>query len=133
MAINHANSVDYQHCRYGLYEPLRAFVVPAALAVTVAFCSASQDIVFDAYKTDLLSAEERGIGAATSVMGYRISMLVSGGLALWLADKFLTWKQLYLVMAGLMIIGVIATLLAKEPEESCAAPTSLKSNIRTTR
>ncbi|BBG61329.1 muropeptide transporter AmpG [Providencia rustigianii] len=50
----------------------------AALAVTVAFCSASQDIVFDAYKTDLLSAEERGIGAATSVMGYRISMLVSG-------------------------------------------------------
>lgn len=93
-------------------------MVPAALAVTVAFCSASQDIVFDAYKTDLLSAEERGIGAATSVMGYRISMLVSGGLALWLADKFLTWKQLYLVMAGLMIIGVIATLLAKEPEEA---------------
>ncbi|MFV8208445.1 MFS transporter, partial [Enterobacter cloacae complex sp.6701988] len=72
----------------------------AALAVTVAFCSASQDIVFDAYKTDLLSAEERGIGAATSVMGYRISMLVSGGLALWLADKFLTWQQLYLCMAG---------------------------------
>ncbi|HHR6079736.1 TPA: muropeptide MFS transporter AmpG [Providencia alcalifaciens] len=101
----------------------------AALAVTVAFCSASQDIVFDAYKTDLLSAEERGIGAATSVMGYRISMLVSGGLALWLADKFLTWQQLYLFMAGLMFIGIFATLFAKEPQENTAPPTSLKDAI----
>lgn len=54
----------------------------AAVAVLVAFCSASQDIIFDAYKTDLLSTEERGAGAAISVMDYRISMLVSGGLAL---------------------------------------------------
>lgn len=110
----------------GFMNPSEHLWYLAALAVTVAFCSASQDIVFDAYKTDLLSAEERGIGAATSVMGYRISMLVSGGLALWLADKFLTWKQLYLLMAGLMVIGVIATLLAKEPEEDTAPPTSLK-------
>ncbi len=113
----------------GFMNPSEHLWYLAALAVTVAFCSASQDIVFDAYKTDLLSAEERGIGAATSVMGYRISMLVSGGLALWLADKFLTWKQLYLVMAGLMIIGVIATLLAKEPEENSAPPASLKKAI----
>ncbi|MBQ0440150.1 muropeptide MFS transporter AmpG [Providencia rettgeri] len=113
----------------GFMNPSEHLWYLAALAVTVAFCSASQDIVFDAYKTDLLSAEERGIGAATSVMGYRISMLVSGGLALWLADKFLTWKQLYLLMAGLMIIGVIATLLAKEPEEDTAPPTSLKKAI----
>ncbi|MFG0741343.1 MFS transporter [Providencia sp. TYF-12] len=113
----------------GFMNPSEHLWYLAALAVTVAFCSASQDIVFDAYKTDLLSAEERGIGAATSVMGYRISMLVSGGLALWLADKFLTWKQLYLLMAGLMVIGVIATLLAKEPEEDTAPPTSLKKAI----
>ncbi|HEM8139755.1 TPA: muropeptide MFS transporter AmpG [Providencia rettgeri] len=113
----------------GFMNPSEHLWYLAALAVTVAFCSASQDIVFDAYKTDLLSAEERGIGAAASVMGYRISMLVSGGLALWLADKFLTWKQLYLLMAGLMVIGVIATLLAKEPEEDTAPPTSLKKAI----
>ncbi|WP_353242917.1 MFS transporter [Providencia sp.] len=113
----------------GFMNPSEHLWYLAALAVTVAFCSASQDIVFDAYKTDLLTAEERGIGAATSVMGYRISMLVSGGLALWLADKFLTWKQLYLVMAGLMIIGVVATLLAKEPEENSAPPTSLRKAI----
>ncbi len=64
MAINHANSVDYQHCRYGFYEP-QIFRYPAALAVV--FCSASQDIVFDAYKTDFTGAEERGIGAANQL------------------------------------------------------------------
>jgi PAT family beta-lactamase induction signal transducer AmpG len=51
----------------------------AALAVVIAFCSASQDIVFDAWKTDVLPAEERGAGAAISVLGYRLGMLVSGG------------------------------------------------------
>ncbi|EKT53527.1 muropeptide MFS transporter AmpG [Providencia sneebia] len=113
----------------GFMNPSQHLWWLAALAVIVAFCSASQDIVFDAYKTDLLSAEERGFGAAVSVMGYRISMLVSGGLALWMADKFLTWKQLYLLMAGLMLIGVVATLLAKEPEDNGTAPTSLKKAI----
>ena len=113
----------------GFMNPSQHLWWLASLAVIVAFCSASQDIVFDAYKTDLLSAEERGLGAATSVMGYRISMLVSGGLSLWLADKFLTWQQLYLLMAGLMLIGVIATLLAKEPTENIAPPASLKDAI----
>lgn len=113
----------------GFMNPSQHLWWLATFAVIVAFCSASQDIVFDAYKTDLLSAEERGIGAATSVMGYRISMLVSGGLALWLADKFLSWQQLYLLMAGLMLIGVAATLLAREPEEELAPPASLKDAI----
>lgn len=72
-------------------------------------------MISDAYKTDLLSTEERGAGAAISVMGYRISMLVSGGLALWLVDHFVTWQQLYLLMASLMLIGVYATLYTKEP------------------
>ncbi len=72
----------------------------AALAVVIAFCSASQDIVFDAWKTDVLPAEERGAGAAISVLGYRLGMLVSGGLALWLADKWLGWQGHVLVDGG---------------------------------
>lgn len=52
-------------------------MVVSPLAVIVAFCSASQDIVFDAYKTDIY-VDERGTGAAVSVLGYRIAMLVSG-------------------------------------------------------
>ncbi|MGV3069966.1 MFS transporter, partial [Proteus mirabilis] len=84
----------------------------ASLAVIVAFCSASQDIVFDAYKTDILKADERGTGAAVSVLGYRIAMLVSGGMALWLADKYIGWQNMDWLMTALMGIGIIATLLA---------------------
>lgn len=109
----------------GLMDPKEHLWWLAAVAVLVAFCSASQDIVFDAYKTDLLSAEERGAGAAISVMGYRISMLVSGGLALWLVEHFVTWQQLYLLMASLMLIGVYATLSAKEPLIKSPPPTTL--------
>ena len=63
----------------GFLEPVSQLRRMAALAVVIAFCSASQDIVFDAWKTDVLPAEERGAGAAISVLGYRLGMLVSGG------------------------------------------------------
>ncbi len=63
----------------GFLEPVSQLRWMAALAVVIAFCSASQDIVFDAWKTDVLPAEERGAGAAISVLGYRLGMLVSGG------------------------------------------------------
>ena len=75
----------------------------ASLALAAAFLSASQDIVFDAYRTDVLDAEERGAGAAVSVLGYRIAMLVSGGLALILADSWLGWTGTYWLMAALML------------------------------
>ncbi|MDX5628091.1 MULTISPECIES: muropeptide MFS transporter AmpG [unclassified Brenneria] len=101
----------------------------AALAVLVAFCSASQDIVFDAYKTDLLPPEERGTGAAVSVLGYRLAMLVSGGLALWIADRVLGWQATYWLMGGLMLIGALATLLAPEPHNSQPAPRTIEQAI----
>lgn len=56
----------------GFLEPVTQLRWMAALAVVIAFCSASQDIVFDARKTDVLPAEERGAGAAISVLGYRL-------------------------------------------------------------
>lgn len=101
----------------------------ASLAVIVAFCSASQDIVFDAYKTDILKADERGTGAAVSVLGYRIAMLVSGGMALWLADKYIGWQNMYWLMAALMGIGIIATLLAQEPEIEVKPPRTLSDAV----
>ncbi|MGI8464056.1 muropeptide MFS transporter AmpG [Pectobacterium punjabense] len=113
----------------GFMNPARDLWWLAALAVLVAFCSASQDIVFDAYKTDLLPPEERGTGAATSVLGYRIAMLVSGGLALWMADRYLGWQATYWLMAGLMLIGVFATLLAPEPLNSQPAPRTMEQAI----
>ncbi len=94
-------------------------------ALVVAFLSASQDVVIDAYRTDVLHETERGAGAAISVMGYRIAMLVSGGLALVLADQVLGWTGMYFLMASLMVIGMVATWFAPEPEDAGRAPATL--------
>ena len=113
----------------GFMEPARDLTLLAALAVLVAFCSASQDIVFDAWKTDVLPPEERGSGAAITVLGYRLAMLVSGGLALWLADRYFGWQATYWLMALMMVPGVIATLLAREPANSIPKPRSLEQAV----
>ncbi len=84
----------------------------AGLAVAMAFLSASQDVVFDAYRSDLLDGPERGAGAALSVLGYRLAMLVSGGLALILADQILGWPATYRLMGGLMLVAALVSLLS---------------------
>jgi PAT family beta-lactamase induction signal transducer AmpG len=114
----------------GGISPREAPLVLAALAVVVAFLSASQDIVFDAFRADSLRAEERGAGAAVSVLGYRIAMLVSGGLALILVDNWLTWEQTFLLMAALMLVGLAATWAAEEPATPPSAPRTLAEAIR---
>lgn len=113
----------------GFLEPGTQLRWMAALAVIIAFCSASQDIVFDAWKTDVLPAEERGTGAAISVLGYRLGMLVSGGLALWLADRWLGWQGMYWLMAALLVPCIIAALLAPEPEDSIPVPKTLEQAV----
>lgn len=100
-----------------------------AAALVVAFLSASQDIVFDALRADSLAPEERGAGAAVSVFGYRIAMLVSGAGALILADRWLGWTATYWLMAALMAIGMIATWLVVEPEPSGAPPRRLEEAV----
>lgn len=93
----------------------------AIFASALVFFSATQDTAIDAYRTDQLLPQDRGIGAALGVGGYRIAMLVSGGLALVLAAHA-GFRFTYLAMAALMGIGVIASLLA--PEREVAAPPS---------
>ena len=109
----------------GLLSPSKALLPLALIAVFVAFCSASQDIAFDAYRTDVLRKEERGAGAAVSVLGYRLAMLVSGGLALVIADSWLGWGSMYMLMGALMALAILATLWAPEPETPAAAPRTL--------
>ncbi len=113
----------------GFLDPASNLRWMAALAVLIAFCSASQDIAFDAWKTDVLPPEERGGGAAISVLGYRLAMLVSGGLALWLADKYLGWNATYWLMAALLIPCLIATWLAPEPTDAIPVPKSLEEAV----
>jgi MFS transporter, PAT family, beta-lactamase induction signal transducer AmpG len=98
-----------------LQNPKQAIQLLAINAIVVAFLSASQDIVFDAYRTDILHEREMGAGAAVGVLGYRIALLVTGSLALILADR-MPWSSVYLLMAALMSVGLIASFLAPEPK-----------------
>jgi len=86
----------------------------AVLALVVAFCSASQDIVIDAYRVEILEERQYGAGAATIVLGYRIGMLVSGAGALYLATV-VGWFATYAIMSLFMIVGIATVLLNPEP------------------
>ena len=102
----------------------------ALAALLVAFLSASQDISLDAYRTDVLTPEERGTGAALWSNGYRIAMIISGAVALMLAAKW-GWRVTYLIMSLLMFIGIITTFLAAEPKiETTLLPNSLWSTAK---
>ncbi len=113
----------------GALSPSSALMPLALLAVLVAFLSATQDIAFDAYCTDVLRKEERGAGAAIKVMGYRLAMIVSGGLALIMADQWIGWGNTYMVMGGLMLLCALATLWAPEPEHVARPPRSLREAV----
>ncbi len=89
----------------------------AMLSIWVAFCSATQDIVIDAYRIEAVAPEFQGAMAATYVFGYRMSLLVAGAGALYLAE-FADWRLAYQVMAVLMLVGMVATLLLSEPKHA---------------
>jgi len=111
----------------GAMSPHAAPLPFAALAVGVTFCAASQDIAADAYRTDLLRADERAAGTAVYVFGYRVAMLVTGGLALVAADH-LPFGRVYQLSAALLAVGVVAALLAPEPE-AVAPPATLRAAV----
>ena len=113
----------------GSLSPGKSLWLLAFVAVFVAFCSATQDIAFDAYRSDVLRKDERGAGAALSVLGYRLAMLVSGGLALILADQWLGWGSTYLLMGALMLLVALASFWAPEPEVAAQTPRSLKQAV----
>jgi PAT family beta-lactamase induction signal transducer AmpG len=101
----------------------------ALMALVIAFLSASQDVVLDAYRTDILRASERGIGSSLSVFGYRMAMILSGGIALVWADTVSgngwSWPQIYVVMAGIMTVLAVVSLVAlPSVPGSNVAPTS---------
>ncbi len=114
----------------GFLSPSQARLLPVVvLAVMLAFVSASQDTVIDAYRTDLLPPEQRGAGAAVVVLGYRLGMVVSGGLALWLAAQWLGWRGMYALMGGLMALSMLPTLWAPREPASLPAPATLRAAV----
>ena len=87
----------------------------AVAAIVVAFFSASQDIVIDAYRIEILPEEEQGAGAAATQIGYRFGLLAAGAGALALAD-FVAWHWVFIMLAVLVGVGMIAFLIAPEPD-----------------
>jgi PAT family beta-lactamase induction signal transducer AmpG len=94
----------------------------ALAALTIAFLSASQDVVIDAYRTDVLEPRERGLGSSLSVFGYRLAMILSGGVALIWADQWGSWPQVYLVMSAIMLVAAGVSLLSLPSVKSTSRP-----------
>lgn len=86
----------------------------AFFAVVVAFCSASQDIVVDAFRVEVLDESRQGAGAAVLVLGYRFGMMAAGAGALYIAD-FYGWRAAYEAMAALVLVGMVTILVNREP------------------
>ncbi len=102
----------------------------AIAALAVAFFSASQDIVADAYRTDILPPAQRGAGAAVFITGYRLAYIATAAGALYVVGKYgLAWRTVYLLSAALMLVGFIATWLAPEPIASAPAPATLRAAV----
>ena len=113
---------------FGLYHPTRDLWAIAWVSIAVALFSASQDIVLDAYRRELLPDPELGLGNAVHVNAYRISSLVPGALSLILAD-LLPWSSVFALTALFMIPGIVMPLLIAEPAVSRAAPKTLREAV----
>ena len=111
-----------------LVRPAESPWIVAILAVIVSFFSASQDIVIDAYRRELLRDEELGLGASFASNGYRIGMLISGAFALFLADR-IPWNYVYLLLAASLFIGIITTFLGPNPDGQIIPPKTLREAV----
>ena len=111
----------------GAAAPLAAVM---AVTVGVAFLSASQDVVGDAYRTDVLPPAERGPGTSAWVTGWRVAVIVAGGGMLQAVGKgWATWSTAYTVVAGVMAVGIGITLLSPEPAVATAPPATLAAAV----
>ena len=112
----------------GYSDPVKNTWITIGAAVVVAFISATQDIVIDAYRREDLPDEELGLGSSMYVYGYRLGMLLAGGGGLILADS-IPFSQVYFIMALCLLPGVITTLLTPEPKVVAGVPQTMKEAV----
>ncbi|HEY0985946.1 MAG TPA: MFS transporter [Kofleriaceae bacterium] len=111
-----------------LLDPRRDLTAVACVAIAVAVLSASQDVVLDAYMTDVLAPHERAAGSSVNVIGYRIAMMVSSSLAFVMADR-VAWPAIWLAMAAFMAIGLAGTVIAEEPALAARPPRTIAQSL----
>ena len=112
----------------GFLSPTSQITIVALISIIIAFFSASQDIVIDAYRRELLLDHELGLGNAIHVNAYKIASLIPGSLSLILADIF-AWDLVFLITALFMLPGIALTLLIKEPQLKTLPPRTLKEAV----
>ena len=113
---------------FGMFHPKLDLWTIAYLATAVAFFSASQDIVLDAYRREILSDTELGLGNSVHVNAYRVAGLVPGALSLILAD-FLPWSTVFLITALFMFPGMLMTVFVSEPKIIGTPPKTLREAV----
>lgn len=112
----------------GRFDPSVSLQAIVATVFVISLFGASQDIVIDAYRRELLADDELGTGTSIFVNAYRLSSLVPGSLALILSDH-LPWELVYWVTAAFMLVGVATTIIIKEVSDDAMAPATLKEAI----
>ena len=100
----------------------------AYLSAAVAFFSASQDVVLDAYRRELLPDVELGLGNSIHVQAYRLSGLIPGGLGLILSD-YLPWHMVFVIVALFMSVGIVMTLVIDEAIKKPTPPQTLMASV----
>lgn len=116
----------------GFFDPRTSLMTMAIMALLIAFFSSIQDVAIEAYRREYLRDEELGLGSSVSIYGYRVAMLLAGGVGIGLVSDTggLTWQQLYSLMGAAMFIGIATTLVAPEPSmNQKEIPKSLLSSI----
>jgi len=112
----------------GQFDPAASLQPIVVTVFVVSLFSASQDIVIDAYRRELLADDELGTGTSLFINAYRLSSLVPGSLALILSD-FLPWTAVYWVTAGFMAVGIVTTFIIREVSDDALAPASLRQAV----
>lgn len=116
----------------GSLNPKESLGLLAGICVLVAFFGATQDVAIDAFRREYLNDAELALGSGVTQYGFRIAMLLSGGLGVSLVGSDfinLTWNELYYVLAACMVIGISLTLLAPEPEVTLDKNSSLRAAV----
>ncbi len=112
----------------GMFDPAKSLSAIVGVVFAVSLFSASQDIVIDAYRRELLADDELGTGNSFFVNAYRLSSLVPGSLALILSDH-LPWSSVFWITAGFMGVGVVTSLVIREVSDDALAPHTLREAV----
>jgi PAT family beta-lactamase induction signal transducer AmpG len=112
----------------GLFDPAESLGIIVAVVFAVSLFSASQDIVIDAYRRELLADDELGTGNSFFINAYRLSSLVPGSLALILSD-WLPWSSVFWITGSFMAVGIVTSLVIREVSDSELAPHTLREAV----